>query len=105
MPMYSYEANRIMPGSPESVRSAIDALFGAMPPWQIRILEDENMRRTAALVVDAQSDEADIWLTWELELHVNDTNVRVVLDETEPGPDPDLEELFDLLADHLEATT
>jgi hypothetical protein len=101
--MYSYEANRLLPGSPESVRSAVDALSTSLAPWRARLLADENVRRTVAVAVDSLSDEADIWLTWEFEQRGADTNVHVVLDETEPGPDPDLEGLLDLLADHLGA--
>jgi hypothetical protein len=97
--MYSYEARRLLPGSPRSVRSAIDALLGAMPPLRTRILTDEGMRQTVAISADVASEETDIWLTWELESHGDDTKVRLVLDETEPGPDPDLEDLLDLLAD------
>jgi hypothetical protein len=96
--MYSYEANRIVPGSPKSIRSAIDALIGVMPPLRTRIVTDDGMRRTVAIAGDTVTDEADIWLTWELEPHGVDTKVRVVLDETEPGPDPDLEDLLDRMA-------
>ena len=62
--MYSYEARRLLPGSPRSVRSAIDALLGAMPPLRTRILTDEGMRQTVAISADVASEETDIWLTW-----------------------------------------
>ena len=105
MTMHSYQASRLLPGSPESVRSAVDALSAFLAPRRTRLVADENLRRTVAVAVDSLSEEADIWLTWEFEPHGAQTNVHLGLDETEPGPDPDLEGLFDLLADHLQAAT
>lgn len=101
--IYSYRANRVLPGSPESVWTAIGACLGAGSAWRFRLVTDEPLRRTIAVTGGEPTDAADIWLSWKLEPSGDGTNVHVVLDETERGPDPDLEELLDLLALYLKA--
>lgn len=79
------------------VADLVQAVWGARGRV---ILDDPAGERLDAISSADDSDEADVWLTWEFTPVTDGTRVRVRLDELEPGPDPagELVELLDALA-------
>jgi ketosteroid isomerase-like protein len=98
--MYSFEATRLVPADAAEVAAAIRWLVAATWPDRARVLEDDGLRRIDAINQEASS-EPDVWITWQLEPQPEGTAVRVLLDELEPGPTPELDELLDRLAEQL----
>jgi len=99
--MFRYEAARLMSVPLTEVRAAVGTLVVTTWGGRARLVTDDGRLRIDAIVAGPEPDDTDAWLTWQLDPHGDETQVRIVLDEVEPGPDPDLEQLLDLLSDHL----
>jgi hypothetical protein len=101
--MWTYHAERLVPGGPSAVRTAIAALTDELWRDRHRTLVDATDGRTDAIAADAGSDVPDVWLTWKVEARADGTWVQVTLDEVETGPTPDLAELLEALAQRIPA--
>ena len=101
--MYSYDAERVMCADPSAVSGAIGDLVATLWGRASRLIDDDGLRRIDAVAASDIEEAADVWLTWHLTPLPGATQVRLVLDEVEPGPEP-IEELgavLDMLADRI----
>jgi len=104
MPMWTYQAERVVPSDPSDVHRAIDVVVADLWGDGSRVVVDDGVRyRTDAIAVAAELDDPDVWLTWSMEPVPEGTWVRLSLDEVHPGPDPSeaLGEVLQLLAERL----
>lgn len=98
--MWTYHAERLVPGEPSAVRTAIAELVHATWGDRSRTVLDARDERIDAIAPSVRSTEADVWLTWRIEPRSCGTWVVLHLDELERGPDPsgELSALLDRLA-------
>ena len=94
--MWSYHAERLVAGAPPAVRSVIAALTDELWGDRCRPVLDDGHQRIDAIAADAGAEEADVWLTWQMNPQPEGTRVELRLDELERGPDP-LSEMSELL--------
>lgn len=101
--MWTYHAERLVPGEPSAVRTAIAELVAATWADRSRTVLDADDERIDAIAANPSSSEADVWLTWRTEARPGGTRVVLQLDELERGPDPrgGLGTLLDALAVRL----
>lgn len=107
--MWSYEAERLVSDEPPAVHAAIAVLVDTLWGDRNRVVHDDGLlHRTDAIAASLDSDEPDVWLTWELSpTSPATTKVRLALHEVEAGPDPTdgLREVLALLDTRVQTTS
>lgn len=98
--MWSHHAERLVAGEPSVVRDVIAALVEALWSGRSRLLMDQQHHRIDAVAAESATEEADVWLTWQLNPHPEGTRLELRLDELARGPDPhsELTALLDTVA-------
>jgi len=94
--LHTYQATRRIAAPALEVRAALAQFAADVWSAQLRSIVDEPGLRVDAITTNPATDEADVWLEWQLAECDDGTHVRVVVAEVDQGPDPSVE-VHDLL--------